>query len=128
MGVAMLVAAWTGGSISSYIGSVRAKCLTLFLLINQNISIVIVMATIAATTLAAVITPTMGPAPNELVESFTVGSGSVSVIPTLALAERAREGSEGDNVMELVGIREDWTTVLLTTDTDSEGSGQITPT
>ena len=30
--------------------------------------------------------------------------------------------------MELVGIREDWTTVLLTTDTDSEGSGQITPT
>ena len=123
MGVAMLVAAWTGGSISSYIGSVRAKCLTLFLLINQNISIVAVMATIAATTTAAAITPTMGPAPNE---SFTVGSGSVSVIPTLALTERAREGSEGDNVMELVGIEEDWTTVLLMTDT--EGSGQITPT
>ena len=69
MGVAMLVAAWTGGSTSSYIGSVRAKCLILFLLINQNISIVAVMGTIAATTTAAAITPTMGPAPNE---SFTV--------------------------------------------------------
>ena len=80
MGVAMLVAAWTGGSISSYIGSVRAKCLTLFLLINQNISIVAVMATIAATTTAAAITPTMGPAPNESFKGFSLGHRSIALV------------------------------------------------